>query len=134
MQKQSLCFASDPLVFAGHKYLINAFTLCIYSYTISISVVLFQSAYHVNMLIGGFDKDKGPELYFMDYLASIMDLPFAVHGYSSFFSLSVLDRYYRPGELTTTEIILLGLNCHFSICIKLQFSFVYDSILESFSL
>ena len=30
-----------------------------------------QSAYMVNMLIAGFDDANGPELYFMDWLASL---------------------------------------------------------------
>ncbi len=49
------------------------------------------------MLIAGHDESSGPELYFMDYLASLVKVPFAVHGYGSFFSLSVMDRYYKPG-------------------------------------
>lgn len=61
-----------------------------------------SSAYMVNMLIAGYDDANGPELYFMDYLASLQKVPFAAHGYGSFFSLSIMDRYYRPG-LTREE-------------------------------
>jgi 20S proteasome alpha/beta subunit len=56
----------------------------------------------VNLLIGGYDKaDKGdaggPSLYYMDYLAAMVEVPFAIHGYGSFFALSIMDRFYRPG-------------------------------------
>ena len=46
------------------------------------------------MLLGGHGED-GPELYYIDYLASINKVPFGVHGYGSFFTLSVMDRYYK---------------------------------------
>ena len=65
----------------------------------------FQSAYQVNMLLAGCDKDTGPELYYMDYLASMVSLPFAAHGYGSFFSLSVMDRYYKEGKYHITLIV-----------------------------
>ena len=53
----------------------------------------------VNMLIGGYDDEAGPELYYMDYLSSLVKVPFGVHGYGSFFSLSVMDRYYKEGKV-----------------------------------
>nr|KAG5709609.1 hypothetical protein BaRGS_001659 [Batillaria attramentaria] len=51
----------------------------------------------VNLLIAGIDED-GPSLYFLDYLASIIKVPFAIHGYGAMFTLSIMDRYYKPGE------------------------------------
>ncbi|RMX37294.1 hypothetical protein pdam_00008917 [Pocillopora damicornis] len=56
-----------------------------------------SSAYQVNLLLAGYDDTEGPELYYMDWLASLQKIPFAAHGYGSFFSLSILDRYYKPG-------------------------------------
>ena len=32
-------------------------------------------------------------------------IPFAAHGYGSFFSLSILDRYYKPGTLMVYLIV-----------------------------
>ena len=32
---------------------------------------LVQTPYSVNMLIAGHDDEKGPELYFLDYLAAL---------------------------------------------------------------
>lgn len=61
-----------------------------------------SSPYHVNLLVGGCDEVDGPGLFYMDYLASMNRLPFAAHGYGSFFSMSVLDRYYKP-DLTIDE-------------------------------
>lgn len=69
-----------------------------------------RGAYQVNMLIGGYDEEEGPELYFMDYLSALVKLPFAVHGYGSFFSLSVMDRYYKE-DLTQEEAVELLQKC-----------------------
>jgi 20S proteasome alpha/beta subunit len=37
--------------------------------------------------------EKQPKLYWMDYLGTQSDVPFAAHGYGSYFALSLLDRY-----------------------------------------
>ncbi|GAB1864776.1 Proteasome subunit beta [Camponotus japonicus] len=54
-----------------------------------------RTPYFVNMLLAGYDDDTGPELYFIDYLASCVKVPYATHGYGGMFSMSVLDRYYK---------------------------------------
>lgn len=54
----------------------------------------FKGAYHVNMLLAGYDTIEGPQLFFMDYLASLINVKYAAHGYGGYFSLSILDRYY----------------------------------------
>lgn len=69
-----------------------------------------RNAYQVNLLMAGHDEDAGPELYFMDYLSSLVKLPFAVHGYGSFFSLSIMDRYYKP-DLTKDEALDIIQKC-----------------------
>jgi 20S proteasome subunit beta 4 len=47
------------------------------------------------MLVAGYDEGEGPSLFFMDYLASCVKLPFAIHGYGSYFGLSICDKYYK---------------------------------------
>merc|ERR1711936_435965 len=55
-----------------------------------------RTPYQVNLLIAGFDTETGkPELYFMDYLASMIKAPYAAHGYGGFFTTSIMDRHYR---------------------------------------
>ncbi|KAH0831101.1 20S proteasome subunit [Lanmaoa asiatica] len=50
--------------------------------------------YSVNLLIGGYDlADHKPALYWIDYLGTVVEVPFAAHGYGSYFALSLLDRY-----------------------------------------
>lgn len=44
--------------------------------------------------MAGYDDKLGPQLYFMDYLASLVELNYAAHGYGGFFSLSIMDRYH----------------------------------------
>ncbi|CAH1102608.1 unnamed protein product [Psylliodes chrysocephalus] len=53
-----------------------------------------RSPYHVNLLLAGYDAKDGPQLYYMDYLASIAKVDYAAHGYGGFFSLSIMDRNY----------------------------------------
>lgn len=50
----------------------------------------------VNLLLAGYDDETGPELYWMDYLASMLKVPFATHGYGGMFAISIMDRHHRP--------------------------------------
>ncbi|XP_076292067.1 proteasome subunit beta type-2-like [Lasioglossum baleicum] len=59
-----------------------------------------RTPYFVNLLLGGYDDSTGPELFFIDYLASCVKVPYAAHGYGGFFTLSILDRYHK---LDSTE-------------------------------
>lgn len=77
--------------------------------------------------MAGYDKENGPELYFMDYLASSMKVPFAAHGFGGYLSLSVLDRYYKKGEYYQYLLILRWA----SACKKKNGTFIYISILYS---
>lgn len=62
--------------------------------------------YQVNVLVGGIERDHlsqnpltsvSPKLYWIDYMAAMVELPFAVHGYASYFCTSLLDRHWREG-------------------------------------
>ncbi|KAL5508625.1 PRE1 [Sanghuangporus vaninii] len=67
-----------------------------------------RSPYAVNLLVGGFDNSStaieegkeefggAPKLYWIDYLGTLAEVPFAAHGYGSYFALSLLDRYHDP--------------------------------------
>ncbi|KAF4594979.1 proteasome subunit beta type-2 [Ophiocordyceps camponoti-floridani] len=53
--------------------------------------------YYVNLLIGGVDPISGkPSLYWLDYLASLAELPYAAHGYAQYYCLSILDKHHHP--------------------------------------
>jgi len=58
---------------------------------------LRRGPYQVSCLLGGFDDKKGPSLYWMDYLGSLMSTPATAHGYGAAFVLSVMDKYYTAG-------------------------------------
>lgn len=47
------------------------------------------------MLIAGYNELDGPELYWVDYMASLNKIPFAAHGYAAFFCMSLMDRFYQ---------------------------------------
>ncbi|MCJ1441711.1 MAG: Proteasome subunit beta type-4 [Stictis urceolatum] len=53
--------------------------------------------YNVNLLLGGMDPiTKKPSLYWLDYLASQVSLPYAAHGYAQYYCLSILDKHHHP--------------------------------------
>lgn len=45
----------------------------------------------------------------IDYLAASVTLPYAAHGYASYYVLSLLDRHHRPGLTLEEGIELLKL-------------------------
>lgn len=63
-----------------------------------------RSPYAVNLLLAGFDTSTAavleqeetggvPKLYWCDYLGTLVELPFAAHGYANYFVLGLLDRH-----------------------------------------
>ena len=53
--------------------------------------------YSVNLLLGGYDTSTStPHLYWIDYLGTLVEVPFGAHGYGSFFALALLDRCVTP--------------------------------------
>eukprot|EP00027_Filamoeba_sp_ATCC50430_P008933 CAMPEP_0168558834 /NCGR_PEP_ID=MMETSP0413-20121227/10192_1 /TAXON_ID=136452 /ORGANISM="Filamoeba nolandi, Strain NC-AS-23-1" /LENGTH=222 /DNA_ID=CAMNT_0008590003 /DNA_START=102 /DNA_END=770 /DNA_ORIENTATION=- len=70
---------------------------------------LRSQPYQTNLLFAGFDAPDtnnpkpelrhsgGPSLYFIDYLASLQKIDFAGQGYTGYFVLSIMDRYYKKG-------------------------------------
>jgi len=69
---------------------------------------LRRNPYQVNLLVGGYDEKHGPQLFYMDYLASMHPLPFGAHGYASYFTLSVMDRYYKKDMTEAEGIQVIG--------------------------
>uniref|UniRef100_A0A8H7Y5H9 Proteasome subunit beta n=1 Tax=Psilocybe cubensis TaxID=181762 RepID=A0A8H7Y5H9_PSICU len=62
-----------------------------------------RKPYSVNLLLGGYDTaTHDPHLYWIDYLGTMSEVPFAAHGYGAYFALSLLDRYHDP-EATLEE-------------------------------
>jgi 20S proteasome subunit beta 4 len=74
-----------------------------------LATALRSNPYQVNLLMGGYDKDVGPSLYFIDYLASIQKLDFACQGYAGYFVLSTLDRHYKKGMSLDEGLAVLKL-------------------------
>lgn len=69
-----------------------------------------KKPYNVNVLLGGFDKiTNKPSLYWMDYLGSLASLPYAAHGYSQYYCLSILDKHHQPDMNLEDGLKLLGL-------------------------
>lgn len=67
-----------------------------------------RSPYQVNCLLAGFDHVTGrPLLFHMDHLAACVPLPFAMHGYASFLTTSILDKWYDPNASPEQAVDLM---------------------------
>ncbi|ALC39465.1 CG17331 [Drosophila busckii] len=54
-----------------------------------------RTRYQVFMFVAGYDPKEGPELTFIDYLATSHSLNYGGHGYGSMFCASIFDRYWH---------------------------------------
>lgn len=66
----------------------------------------------MNVIIGGYDDNTGPELYYIDYLAASVSVPYYAFGYGGFFVNSILDAHHRP-TMTREEAYKL-----LKLCVK----------------
>ena len=65
----------------------------------------------MNLLLGGYDEPSSePALYWIDYLGTLVQVPFAAHGYASYLTLSTMDRYHRP-DMSLEEGLQLLKQC-----------------------
>jgi len=70
-----------------------------------------KTPYQVNMLLAGYDTESNtPELYTLDYLASMIKPTYASHGYGGFFATTILDRHHRP-DMTRQQAYALMVEC-----------------------
>ncbi|KAH0495217.1 hypothetical protein TgHK011_008782 [Trichoderma gracile] len=70
-----------------------------------------RNPYNVNLLMGGVDPITGkPSLYWLDYLASLAEVPYAAHGYAQYYCLSLLDKHHHP-DITLGQGIKLMTMC-----------------------
>jgi 20S proteasome subunit beta 4 len=60
------------------------------------------------MIFAGYDEGVGPSVYLMDYLSSCVKVPFAIHGYGSYFGLSICDKYYKKDMNEQEAVALLN--------------------------
>ena len=92
-----------------------------------LATALRKGPYQCDMLIAGFNSEGQiqrhghelsdstitepvPSLYYIDYLASMNKMDFAVHGYASNFILGILDKLYRP-DMKLEEVLDLLRTC-----------------------
>ncbi|KAM7295249.1 proteasome subunit beta type-2 [Ixodes scapularis] len=99
-----------------------------------------RTPYSVNLLLAGFDKQAAqPELFYMDYLATMAKVPYGAHGYGAFFLISVLDRYYREDSAncfqaaksrrsvwrpTRSRLLIVSLSSERNLAAELEYLFV----------
>lgn len=71
---------------------------------------LRKSPYATDILIGGYDKNIGPSLYWLDHLATLHKTSFSGNGYGSFFVYSYFDKVWRDdlSEEEALEMMEMG--------------------------
>ncbi|KAF9677618.1 hypothetical protein SADUNF_Sadunf08G0126400 [Salix dunnii] len=69
-----------------------------------------ENPYMVNILLAGFDRETGPSLYYIDYIATLHKVDKGAFGYGSFFCLSMMDRHYHSG-MSVEEAVELVDKC-----------------------
>merc|ERR1719281_1946734 len=65
-----------------------------------LATALRKAPKQCNALIGGVDYIAGrtvPKLYSLDYLGSLVQIPFCASGYAQYFVLSLMDRQWEEG-------------------------------------
>ena len=64
-----------------------------------------RNPYSVNLLVAGYDPSvHEPSLYWIDYLGTLTQVPFAAHGYGAYFVLSLLDKLVVPLHMHTYSL------------------------------
>ncbi|KAL7749813.1 Proteasome subunit beta type-4 [Sorochytrium milnesiophthora] len=69
-----------------------------------------RNAYQTNLLVAGYNDQDGPAVYWIDYLASSVKVPYACQGYGSYFCYATMDRYYRD-DMSREEVLGLVRKC-----------------------
>lgn len=80
-----------------------------------------RKPYQVNLLVAGAENGK-PELHWIDYLGTNVSLPYAAHGYASYYVLSTLDRWWKP-TLTLEQGVDLVNKCLNELTMRLPIDF-----------
>lgn len=84
----------------------------------TLAKALREGPYQVNTLLIGYDNaisehdDVPPQgyLYYLDYLGTMEEIPFACHGYGASFATAILDEQYRE-DLTPQQAVNLMQKC-----------------------
>lgn len=70
-----------------------------------------REPYFVNLMMGGYDPDSNKtELYYMDYLAASVPVQYYAFGYGGMFTISVMDKEFRP-DMNQKEAYGLLVKC-----------------------
>lgn len=80
-----------------------------------------RKPYQVNILVAGFD-DNRPQLHWIDYLGTNVELPYAAHGYAMYYVLSTLDRWWKK-TMTLAEGLELARKCINELTTRLPIDF-----------
>ncbi|KAK2197166.1 bifunctional Proteasome subunit beta 2/Proteasome [Babesia duncani] len=74
---------------------------------------LRKSPYRVDVIVAGIDED-GPQMFWIDYLASCAKVETAAHGYGGLIIRGLLDREYNP-NLTVGDAVNVLKKCRLEL-------------------
>lgn len=70
-----------------------------------------RTPYQTNLILAGWDKEKNTsELYWIDYLGTMCEVPYGFHGYPQMFTGGLLDAEYRD-DMTEEQGVELLTKC-----------------------
>ncbi|KAF6156608.1 hypothetical protein GIB67_014587 [Kingdonia uniflora] len=75
-----------------------------------LATALRKNPYSVNLLLAGYDKETGPSLYYIDYIATLHKIDKGAFGYGSYFSLAMMDRHFHSG-MSVEDAVNLADKC-----------------------
>ncbi len=63
------------------------------------------------MILAGYNVHaEKPSIHWIDYLASMAEVPFAAHGYGALFTMSIFDRYHK-NDLSEEDAMTILRKC-----------------------
>ena len=66
---------------------------------------LRKQPYQISALVGGIDE-RGPQLFWMDYMGTMAEVPYGAHGHAGYLVPSVFSNGWHP-DLTLEEGMVL---------------------------
>ena len=72
---------------------------------------LRKQPYHVSSIVAGVDR-KGPQIYWLDYMGTMSEVPYGAHGYAAYFVSSVLSNAWKPNLTREQAVDIVKMAIH----------------------
>lgn len=96
------------------------------------TLIRLRKPYQVNVLLGGVDALGAPALYWIDYLGTQTELPYAAHGYAAFYCSSLFDKHYKQNMTLDEGLALLKMSLReLETRMPIDFKGVYVKVVDA---